>query len=136
MTNSNVTPQIKRIVSHLASVAAQTAAGWTYGALALLGLLGAISDATLNHWARTSRIGWLLLSYVLWIAVATLLGLMLKGGHFGFGSAVVVFLLANCVAAVVLDHLWFGRKSTPWEWAGIGVAVVAMCLIEFGRGKG
>lgn len=121
---------IKHIVSHLAS-----AAGWagTYGALVLLGLLGAISDATLNQWARTSRTSWLLLSYALWIAVATLLGLMLKAGHFGFGSAVVVFLLANCVAAVLLDHVWFGRKSTPWRSAGIGVAVVAMCLIEFGR---
>jgi len=127
---------IKRIMANLFSAAGWAGMAGTYGALVLLGLLGAISDATLNQWARTSRTRWLLLSYVLWIAVATLLGLMLKGGHFGFGTAVVVFLLANCVAAVVLDHLWFGRKSTPWEWAGIGVAVVAMCLIEFGRARG
>ena len=129
-------PTIKRTVSHLDCVAVWTGVAGTYALLVFLGLLGAISDATLNQWAKTSRSGWLLLSYALWIAVATLLGLMLKAGHFGFGSAVVVFLLANCVAAVVLDHLWFGRKSTPLQWAGIAVAVVAMCLIEFGRGRG
>jgi hypothetical protein len=123
---------VKRVLSSLAGTAGLAG---TYGALLLLGLLGAISDATLNQWARTGRNGWLLLSYGLWIAVATLLGLLLKGRHFGFGSAVVVFLLANCAAAVVLDHLWFGRKSTAWEWAGIGLAVVAMCLIEYGRGR-
>ena len=127
---------IKRVFANLAGIAGWAGAAGTYAALVLLGLLGEISDATLNQWAKTSRAGWLLLSYALWIAVATLLGLMLKAGHFGFGAAVVVFLLANCVAAVVLDHLWFGRKSTPFEWAGIGVAVVAMCLIEFGRGRG
>jgi drug/metabolite transporter (DMT)-like permease len=136
MGDSMLEKAIKRVLSTLTVPAGWAGAAGTYGVLLLLGLLGAISDATLNQWARTSRTGWLLLSYALWIAVATLLGLMLKGGRFGFGSAVVVFLLANCVAAVVLDHAWFGRKSTPWEWAGIGLAVVAMCLIEFGRGRG
>jgi len=107
-----MTQQIKRIVTPAST------AGWagTYLALILLGLLGAISDATLNQWAKASRTGWLLLSFSLWIAVATLLGLMLEGGNFGFGPAVVVFLLANCVAAAVLDHVWFGRRSTPLEW--------------------
>jgi hypothetical protein len=104
-----------------------------YGLLALVGLLGAVSDAVLNQWAKTSRLSWLLAAYGCWIGVATVLGLLLKQQHFSFSGAVVVFLLANTAFAILLDYLWFAGRLGTWEWAGIACAVLAMCLLEIGR---
>ena len=59
-----------------------------YAVLVFAGLLGAASDAVLNQWAKTGRLAWLLGAYVLWLVVATLLGLILRWGYFGFGAAV------------------------------------------------
>ena len=106
-----------------------------YVVLILVGILGAISDAILNQWAKTNQTAWLLAAYCSWIAVATLLGYILKWRYFTFGGAVVVFLLVNSAMAVLLDYKLFGGKMTAWQWVGITLAIVAMCCIEIGRGK-
>jgi multidrug transporter EmrE-like cation transporter len=99
------------------------------------GVLGAISDAILNQWAKTNQTVWLLAACASWIAVATLLGLILKWQYFTFGGAVVFFLLVNSAGAVLLDYKLFGEKMTAWQWAGIALAIMAMCCIEIGRAK-
>jgi multidrug transporter EmrE-like cation transporter len=106
-----------------------------YAVLVLAGGLGAISDAILNQWAKTSQTMWLLAAYCSWIVVATLLGLILKWQYFTFGGAVVLFLLVNSAGAVLLDYQMFGEKMTTWQWAGIALAIAAMCCIEIGRAK-
>jgi drug/metabolite transporter (DMT)-like permease len=104
-----------------------------YTVLIAVGILGAISDAVLNQWARTGRTSWLLASYAAWILVATLLGYILRLNYFTFGAAVVLFLMVNSVAALVLDHTWFGGRLTGRGWLGIGLAVAAMVVIESSR---
>ncbi len=104
-----------------------------YSVLVMVGLLGAVSDAVLNQWARTGRLGWLLAAYLAWVAVATLLGLILRWGYFGFGAAVVLFLLVNSLGALVLDRTLFSGKLSPWGWVGVGLAFAAIVCIELGR---
>jgi drug/metabolite transporter (DMT)-like permease len=105
-----------------------------YGLLVLVGLLGAVADAVLNQWAKSGRVGWLLAAYLSWVVVATALGYLLKLGHFSFSGAVVAFLLSNTVFAVLLDYLVFSGRLGAWQWAGLACAVVALCLLEMGRG--
>ncbi len=104
-----------------------------YGVVILAGLLGAASDAILNQWAKTGKLAWLLAAYGAWLAVATLLGIVLRWGYFGFGAAVVLFLLVNTVAALALDYTLFAGRLSPWSWLGIALAVAAMVCIEMGR---
>ena len=106
-----------------------------YGFLVAAGLLGAVSDAVLNQWARTNKLPWLLAAYAAWLAVATLLGLILKWQYFSFGGAVVLFLVVNSAGAVLIDLKFFSGKMTPWQWAGIALAVAAVCCLEVGRAK-
>lgn len=104
-----------------------------YAVLVVAGLLGAASDAILNQWARTDRLGWLLAAYVAWLAVATLLGLILRWGYFGFGAAVALFLLVNSIGALVLDRTLFSGRLSAWGWVGVGLAITAIMCIELGR---
>ena len=104
-----------------------------YAVLVAVGILGAISDAILNQWARTGRASWLILAYVSWIIVATLLGYILRLNYFTFGAAVVLFLMVNSVAALILDHGLFAGRLTFRGWLGIGLAVAAIICIESSR---
>ena len=104
-----------------------------YAVLAVVGTLGAISDAILNQWARTGRTSWLLAAYAAWILVATLLGLVLRLNYFTFGVAVVFFLMVNSVAALLLDRVLFAGRLTARGWLGIGLAVAAIVCIESSR---
>lgn len=107
--------------------------GTLYAAMAGLGLLGAISDATLNQWAQSNRGAWLVLSYGLWIAVATLFGLILRAEHLSFGTAVIVFLTVNSAFALALDILVFGGSLNARQGLGVLMAVGAMAMLELGR---
>ena len=114
--------------------------GWqrtvlVYGTLAAAGVLGAASDAVLNQWARTNRLPWLLAAYAAWLAVATLLGLVLRWQYFSFGGAVVLFLVVNSAGAVLIDLRFFAGRMTAWQWAGVALAVAAVCCIEVGRAE-
>ena len=104
-----------------------------YAVLVAVGIMGAISDAILNQWARTGRTSWLLAAYATWILVATLLGYILRLNYFTFGTAVVLFLMVNSVAALVLDHTLFAGRLTLRGWLGIGLAVAAIVVIEWSR---
>jgi hypothetical protein len=98
-------------------------------------LLGPVSDAVLNQWARTNRLPWLLVAYASWLVVATLLGLVLRWQYFSFAGAVVLFLLINSAGAVLLDLKFFSGRMTAWQWTGIALAVAAVCCIEVGRAQ-
>ena len=104
-----------------------------YAVLIAVGIMGAISDAILNQWARTGRTSWLLVAYASWIVVATLLGYILRLNYFTFGAAVVLFLMVNSVAALILDRALFAGRLTARGWLGIGLAVAAIICIESSR---
>ncbi|MEO8538311.1 MAG: hypothetical protein ABI577_01130 [bacterium] len=107
-----------------------------YVGMAGLGLLGAISDATLNQWAESHRSVWLIASYLLWLAVATLFGLFLRSDHLTFGIAVIVFLTVNCAFALVLDVAVFDGSISRQQWLGVAFAAAALVLLETGRADG
>lgn len=104
-----------------------------YALLILAGMLGAISDVVLNQWARTGRTSWLIAAYVSWLVVATVVGIMLRLGYFGFGAGIVLFLLINSAGALVLDRVLYGSRLSAWSWLGIGLAIAAIVCIELGR---
>ena len=47
----------------------------------------------------------------------------------------MLFLVVNSAGAVLIDLKFFSGKMTPWQWAGIALAVAAVCCIEVGRAK-
>ena len=104
-----------------------------YAVLVAVGVMGALSDAILNQWAKTGRTSWLLAAYASWIVVATILGYILRWNYFTFGAAVVLFLMVNSLAALALDHALFAGRLTVRGWLGIGLAVAAIVCIESGR---
>ena len=104
-----------------------------YGLLVLIGVAGAVGDAALNHWARSNRPAWLVASYLIWIGVATLFGLVLKWDRFSFGAAVVLSLLVHSVFAVGIDRVFFGGRLGGWQAVGLACACAAILLIEVGR---
>lgn len=110
-----------------------TSPSLVYALIFVVGLLGAGSDAVLNQWAKSGHWTWLVTAYVMWLVVATLLGLIFRSGYFGFGAAVLLFLLANSVGALALDFLLFAGKLTPLGWFGIVLALLAIVCIEAGR---
>jgi hypothetical protein len=105
-----------------------------YTVLALAGTLGALSDAVLNQWARTGRVGWLIAAYLSWLVVATVVGLILRMGYFGFGTAIVLFLMVNSIAALIIDRAFFAGRVTTLAWVGMALALAAIACIELGRG--
>lgn len=116
------------------SMSPQNPSGFAVYALLIgAGLLGAGSDALLNQWAKTGRLAWLLAAYLAWLIVATMLGLILRWGYFGFGAAVVLFLLVNSLAALILDRTLFDGRLSWWGWIGVGLAIAAIVCIELGR---
>ena len=104
-----------------------------YALLVAAGVLGAASDAVLNQWARTGRAAWLAGAYAAWLLVATVLGLLLRSGHFGFGAAVVLFLLVNAAAALALDGILFSGRMSVRGWVGIALGAAAIACIETAR---
>lgn len=104
-----------------------------YAVLFAVGVMGALSDAILNQWARTGRTSWLIAAYAAWILVATALGFILRWNYFTFGAAVVLFLMVNSVAALLLDRVMFAGRLTPRGWLGIALAVAAIVCIESSR---
>jgi drug/metabolite transporter (DMT)-like permease len=104
-----------------------------YAVVVAVGMMGAISDAVLNQWAKTGRPSWLVAAYASWILVATMLGYILRLNYFTFGTAVILFLMVNSVAALILDHTLFAGRLTARGWLGIGFAVAAIVCIEWSR---
>jgi drug/metabolite transporter (DMT)-like permease len=104
-----------------------------YAVLVAVGMLGAISDAILNQWAKTGRTSWLVAAYLSWLVVATFLGYILRLNYFSFGAAVILFLMVNSVAALALDRALFGGRLTPGGWFGIALAAAAIICIEWSR---
>lgn len=104
-----------------------------YGVLVLVGLVGAIGDATVNQWARTSRTWWWVLSCVIWILAATLFGYVLRWRYFTFSIAVVLALLVHSAMVIFLDRMYYGVRLAAIQWVGIICAIAAFCLLEIGR---
>src|SRR3954471_18487295 len=107
-----------------------------YAVLVAVGVVGAISDAILNTWAKNGRAPWLLGAYASWIVVATLLGFILRLNYFTFGAAVVLFLMVNSVAALALDRWLFAGRLTAGGWIGVILAAAAIVTIEWSRTHG
>lgn len=104
-----------------------------YVIVVLAGLLGAVSDVVLNQWARTGKTGWLIAAYACWLIVATVVGLILRADYFGFGAAIVLFLLVNSMGALILDRALYGSRLSGLSSLGIVLAIIAMICIEMGR---
>ncbi len=47
-------------------------------------------------------------------------------------EALLVFILLNLVAAGVLSFASLDERLTPRQWVGVGLAVVALILVESG----
>lgn len=120
-------------MGQLGSVASAPSAFYVYSVLVLVGIVGAVGDATVNKWALTNRPGWWILSCVIWILAATLFGFVLRWQRFTFGGAVVLALLVHQISVLFLDHLHFGGRLTRHEWIGIACASFAIYQMEVGR---
>lgn len=104
-----------------------------YGVLVIVGLVGAVGDATVNQWVRSGRVLWWFVSCAIWIAAATLFGFVLWRRHFAFSIAVILALLVHSAAVLVIDRVCYSTKLTGLQWLGIVLAVVANCLMEIGK---
>jgi drug/metabolite transporter superfamily protein YnfA len=99
----------------------------------LVAIFGVAGDILINQWARTELVKWWLLSVPVWVVAATVFGIILRQGHYSFGTMVVVILLLHSCIALTWDALVEGAVLTPMQWVGVGVAIVAIILIEVGR---
>lgn len=104
-----------------------------YTVLTFVGVMGAAGDIAINQWAKSHRWEWWVVSCLVWIATATIFGMILRWDHFKFGVAVILALLIHSICAVLFDWLWYKTNLTATQWIGIAIALIAIGFIEGGK---
>lgn len=106
----------------------------TYLMLILVGVAGAVGDILVSRWAKTDGIGWLLGSWLFWIASVTLFGYFLKSDRFAFSTAIsFIAFAAHGVVSLLFDFLFLQTRLSREEWLGIALAIIAVLVLEVGR---
>jgi hypothetical protein len=105
-----------------------------YGLLIVVGLVGGLGDILLLKWARSQLIGWLVAAAVVWACALALLGHFLRWEHFTFGTAIVVATVVHVALDVGFDAVFNEVRLNRTEWLGLVLALVAVVLLEAGRG--
>ena len=107
------------------------------------GFLAAVGDSFLNVWAKTmpetivflgmSKSVFLGGGLLFWNSSLVIFILMLQKGF--LAQSVVLFIVSNCVFALVMSQLWFGEKLTLLQWVAIFMAIGAVVVMEVGGAK-
>ncbi|MGE0103367.1 MAG: hypothetical protein AB7H86_14155 [Blastocatellales bacterium] len=105
-----------------------------YSLLILIGITSGIGDILLYKWAKAAHNGWLLAAYAVWSVSIASLGLLFKMDHFSFGAAVVLATVIHLAIGVIWSLLMTDAKITMLEAMGLIFAVIAVVLLEAGRG--
>lgn len=106
---------------------------WVWGLLVAIGVLGGLGDIVVYQWARGDRVAWLVASCGLHVASVVLFGLLLRWDTRAFCAAFMLSSVVHVVLVVAGDVLVYGRRLSPREWAGMGLAAAAIVLLELGR---
>ncbi len=105
----------------------------TYGLLLVIGISGGLGDIWIYKWAKSGEFGWFLIASVVWLLSLILFAFLLKWDNRSFSAAFILSSISHVVLVLVCDLMYFGGRLSRLEWAGIGMAVVAICLLELGR---
>lgn len=98
----------------------------------LTAFFGVMGDIMVNQWAKTAHLRWLVMSVPVWMLAVTFFGLLLRQKHYSFAVAVVVVVLIHSAIALAWDHFAENAVLAPMQWVGVGVALVAIILMEVG----
>ncbi len=115
----------------------------TYLLAGFAGFLAAVGDSFLNVWAKTlpetvifmgmQKSVFMMGGLVFWNSSLVIFILMLQRGF--LAQSVVLFIVSNCVFALLMSQIWFGEKLTMVQWFAIVLAVGAVVLMEMGGAK-
>ena len=103
---------------------------YVYFVLGVVGLFCALGDATIYHWVKVNRWQFWVISCVLWVIAATLLGVVFRADHFAFGVASILSLVAHCAVVLSVDRFYYGTKLSNLQWAGVVCFLVGILCIE------
>lgn len=102
-----------------------------YALLVTGGIIGAVGDLYLVRGARNVRIGELLIGGLLWLGMAGIFAFLARKEN--LGPTVILMLLTNILAALFIGWWRFGEQLNYWQWVGVGVTLVGICLMEYGH---
>ena len=107
------------------------------------GFLAAVGDGFLNMWTKAmpetvvflgmSKSVFLGGGLVFWNSSLVIFIMMLQRGF--LAQSVVLFIVSNCVFALIMSQVWFGEKLTPLQWIAIFMAIGAVVVMEVGGAK-
>lgn len=95
------------------------------------GFMAAVGDSLLKQWTK-SESGWWWLSggVVFWNISLMFFILMLQRGM--LAQSVVMYIILNCVFALIMSRFIFGEVLSATQWSAIALAVFAVVLMELG----
>ena len=97
----------------------------------LAGFMAAVADGFLNQWTKAGR-AWLDMAggFVFWNISLVIFIMMLQRGF--LAQSVMLFIVSNCVFALLLSKFWFVEELSLVQWSGVGLAVFSLALMELG----
>ena len=107
----------------------------TYGLLFAIGISGGLGDIWIYKWSRSGGMGWFLIACGVWLVSLILFAFLLKWDDRSFSASFILSSISHVVLVMICDLAYFGGRLSRLEWAGIGLAVVSIGLIELGRDR-
>lgn len=92
-------------------------------------LLEVLGDVAFRYWALSNKMTLMVAGLAIYFAGSIFWAYSLW--YESLSKAVVVFTLSNLLLAVGIGLIVFNETLTPKQMAGIGLAILAIVLIEF-----
>lgn len=105
----------------------------TYGLLLAIGISGGLGDIWIYKWSKSGDFRWLLIASIVWLMSLMLFAILLKWDNRSFSAAFILSSISHVVLVLICDLIYFGGRLSRLEWAGIGLSVIAIGLLELGR---
>lgn len=95
------------------------------------GFMAAVGDSLLKQWTKVES-GWMYLvgGVTFWNISLMFFILMLQRGM--LAQSVVMYIILNCVFALLMSHFIFDEMLSTVQWSAIALAVFAVVLMEMG----
>lgn len=114
-----------------------------YFLAAFAGFLAALGDVLLNVWSKAlpgavifmgmEKSIFMFGGLVFWNSSLIIFVMMLQRGF--LAQSVILFIVSNCVFALVMSQFWFDEKLTMLQWFAIVMAVGSVVVMEMGGAK-
>ena len=92
------------------------------------GLILTVGDIIQKQWAVSGKIWMFWLGIAVWTVGFVFLAWSFKYKNMAIAS--VIFVLVNIISLLLVSWFYYGEKITPVQLIGLGLAIIAVMLLE------